>query len=211
MALAKITLIGMYKYLDANGDDLFQNLTVPAGMDKPTLVASILSKGAEFETLYADGDFMKFQIGVWAEKWQHTLERWVNALSIEYNPLENYDRYESWSDSKSGSNKQKGTAFDNANATGSATRNVDKAAFDSSSFSPVDKETNDSNNSSSASSQTSAEGQSMENGAHIGHIHGNIGVTTAMQLLREEMDVAKLSVYEEAANLFLTELTIYTY
>lgn len=211
MATAKITLAGLYKYLDAMGDDLFVNMSVPAGMDKSTLIKSILYRGGEFEPLYADGDFMKFQIGIWAEKWQHTLERWVNALSIDYNPLENYDRYESWNDSKSGSNKQKGTSFDNASANGSNTRNVDKAAFDSSDFSPVDKETNNSNNSSSANSQTSAEGESMENGAHIGHIHGNIGVTTAMQLLREEFDVAKLSVYEEAANLFLTELTIYTY
>ena len=49
MATAKLTLIGMYQYMNLIEDDLFLNLTVPSGIDKSKLVNTILMNGAEFE------------------------------------------------------------------------------------------------------------------------------------------------------------------
>lgn len=94
MSSATMTLIGMYNW----DNTLFDNLQVPDGVDKATLIDNILIRSGEFEVLYSDFDFMKFSIGAWSRKWYPTLERWVDALSIEYNPLENYDRQEDWTD-----------------------------------------------------------------------------------------------------------------
>lgn len=101
MAIAKITMIGFYNYLAHENEDLFEFLSVPEGIDKDTLVNNILLRGGEFEVLYSEPAFFKNMIGVWSNKWQRTMQRWINALSIDYNPLENYDRMEDWEDNGS--------------------------------------------------------------------------------------------------------------
>ena len=98
MATMKITLIGFSNYLEAQNDDLFKYLSVPTGIDRSLLINNILLRGGEFEVLYANPTFLQNMIGVWSDKWQHTMERWIKVLSIDYNPLENYDRMEEWED-----------------------------------------------------------------------------------------------------------------
>lgn len=102
MSSAKLTLIGLYSF----DNTLFDNLTLPTGINKDTLIDTILLRGGEFETLYPDPVFMKYSIGAWSRKWNATLTRWINALSIEYNPLENYNRMEDWADSEAGTNEE---------------------------------------------------------------------------------------------------------
>ena len=98
MSAAKMTLIAFDRFFSANNDDLFVNLTLPTGIDKDILTNNILLKGADFEVMYSDPFFLQEAIGMWSGKWQRTFEKWVAALAIEYNPLENYDRKEDWSD-----------------------------------------------------------------------------------------------------------------
>lgn len=98
MSSAKITLFTFAKYLNQHNDDLFKLLTVPSGIDKDVLTENILLRGGEFEVLYSDPIFMQNAIGAWSKKWQRTMQKWIDALSIDYNPLENYDRYEQWED-----------------------------------------------------------------------------------------------------------------
>lgn len=113
MATAKITLIGFQNYLEGYDEDLFKYLSVPTGIDKDLLINNILLRGGEFEVLYSDPVFLQNMIGVWSSKWQRTMERWLNALSIEYNPLENYDRKEDWTDN--GSKVSSGTSEETNN------------------------------------------------------------------------------------------------
>lgn len=211
MAHSKITLIGLYQYLDAENDDLFAEMVLPAGMDRQTFIDSLMLRGAEFEILYSDADTMKYAIGAWSKKWQRTLEKWVAVAAMEYNPLENYDRNESWSDAKVANGKQSGSASDAAVINGKTTNEEKRAAYDSASYSPLNQNTNDSSNNSSSMSQNSAETSNNESSGHIGRIHGNIGVKTTQSMYGEEWSVSLLNVYESAADLFLTELCIYTY
>lgn len=91
---SKITLIGMENYLQSQNDSLFKNLTLPPGIDKETFIDNLLLTHGEFETLYADADYMQLFTTTWSKKWYRTFERWVNAINTDYDPLENYDRYE---------------------------------------------------------------------------------------------------------------------
>ena len=203
MATAKLTLIGMYQWAKLNNDDLFTNLSVPTGIDKTKLINTILMNGAEFEVLYGDFNFMKFIIGVWSDKWQRTMEKWKDALAIEYNPLENYDRQEDWTDGK------KTTELNSASSTSSGTGNNEdkKSAYDASTYQPYLK----SDTSSSGSNQSTGLSSGDEEGTHTGRTHGNIGVTTSQQMLEAELDVSRFNLYDEIADLFLTELVVYTY
>lgn len=180
MATMKITLIGFSNYLEAQNDDLFEFLSVPEGIDKNLLINNILLRGGEFEVLYADPNFLKNMIGVWSNKWQHTMERWIKALSIDYNPLENYDRMEEWEDNGSklssqlSENSQTGSknnssvttgidtqkrsenavAQDISNSTGSGSTENKRSAYDEGDpvYSPHDK------------TETSSSGDNTSNG-----------------------------------------------
>lgn len=98
MSSAKLTIIGFDDYFVQMGQSLFDNLTLPEGITKDTLIDNIILEGGEFEVMYSDPDFMRRAIGAWSLKWYPSIERWIKALAIEYNPLENYDRMEDWTD-----------------------------------------------------------------------------------------------------------------
>ena len=203
MATAKITLFGMYQWMQLNDDDLFSGLTVPTGINKQTLINTILTNGGEFETLYSDADFMKDMIGLWSDKWQNTMAKWYEALSIEYNPLENYDRMEEWSDNK----LEHAVASDASNQSGSGNVTNQKSAYDGTGYQNHDKADSTSSGTNNATTNTVAQGSST----HGGRTHGNIGVTTSQQMLQAQLDVVRFNLYNEIADVFLMELCIYTY
>ena len=119
MSSAKITTVGFYQYMNAYNNDLFGLLNLPPGIDKDTLVNNIMLRGGEFEVVYSNPDFYKSAIGLWSNKHYRTFEKWINALAIDYNPLENYDRMEEWSDS--GSRTNTGTVSDSGTRTNTGT------------------------------------------------------------------------------------------
>lgn len=101
MSESRLSVLGLYNYGQINNDDLFSNLSFPSGIEKDDVVNNILEQCAEFETIYPDYEYMKFSIGMWSKRWYRTFEKWVNALAIEYEPLWNYDRRESYTDTES--------------------------------------------------------------------------------------------------------------
>ena len=121
MSSSTMSLIGLYNYYP----DLFKFLAVPDEIDKSTLIDNILLRSGEFEVLYADPEFLEFSIGAWSRKWAPTFDRWVKALAVEYNPLENYDRMEDWTDNRdiAGSDKTSHTGNDTTNDSGSESQN----------------------------------------------------------------------------------------
>lgn len=219
MATAKLTLIGLYKYGQLQNIDIFSGITVPAGLNKLKLTNTILMNGAEFEVLYPDITYFQFLSGIWSDKWQHTMERWIRALTTDYNPLENYDRMEDWVDAAS--SKDKSNRNDSAMNWSAgykdygSTETHDVAPFDSSTYSPQDQNTNTGGGVDETGNQTLSSGTSdsetTDNSVHTGRMHGNIGTVTSQQMLREELEVAKFNVYNEIADLFLQEFCVYTY
>ena len=101
MSQAKITLIGLENYLNPERS-VFDNMVLPAGIDKDTLIGSIIMRCQEFELLYSDPDFMISLVNVWSRKHYRTFDKWVKALEIEYDPLFNYDRTEEYTDTHTG-------------------------------------------------------------------------------------------------------------
>lgn len=101
MSQAKITLIGLENYLNPERS-VFDNMVLPDGIDKDTLIGSIVMRCQEFELLYSDPDFMISLVNVWSRKHYRTFDKWVKALEIEYDPLFNYDRTEEYTDTHSG-------------------------------------------------------------------------------------------------------------
>ena len=166
MSNAKFTLIGAEIYFNNISQSLFDSLSVPTGITKKTLTDNILLRGGEFEVMFGDPEFLRDAIGIWSEKMQPTMKRWADALAIEYNPLENYDRMEDWTDDTEGSGASSSSSTSNRassrvessasshdiNSDQTDTTDRDKftnppkhttkrSAYDSNSYEPVSEET----------------------------------------------------------------------
>ena len=231
MSLAKITLIGQETWLKRNNQSLFDLLTLPDGIDKDNLCDNIILECGEFETLYSEPSFMRAAIGTWSSKHYRTFEKWITALNLEYNPLENYDRIENWTD-KGKENSKITFTDDTETSTSSTTNSHGKSdqggntedlvsAFDSSSYQESEKHEIDTDEnheehigSSSKvendSTQTTTGNKGDEN-IHDGRIHGNIGTLTSQEMLRSELELQRFNIINEITNLFMTELCICVY
>ena len=94
--MPKIPLISMEQYLNHDNTSLFKDIVLPVSdlLDKDTMVDNILLECGEFEVLYADPNFQKFATENFFKVHYRTIKKWVDALAIEYEPLENYNRTE---------------------------------------------------------------------------------------------------------------------
>lgn len=219
MSSATMSILGLYQMGQYNDDDLFANMQLPTGIDRDDLIYNILEQGAAFTILYPDYDYLKFSIGAWSKRWYRTIDKWSKALAVEYNPLDNYDRHEEWTDEGSRS----GTTSDNVTGETDTTDGVTTSGQDELSVVAYNsdtyhtKEKNVTSGTSSATghseTETSASGTSSEEstGEHTGHLWGNIGTITSQEMLRQELDVQKFNLIQQITDLFLTEYCIMVY
>lgn len=203
MSKATLSLIGLSEYMIAHNKDLFELLELPEGIEKDTLTDNILLRSAELEVLYTDPEYMRLAIGVWSKKHARTFDRWIKALQVEYNPLENYDRIEEWTDTGTASGNA--TSISGGNSFGSVEDK--RSAFDSNTYQNNALNTNTSHTDSNITSNTDNQNENK----HTGRLHGNIGVTTSQQMLQSELDIAKWNIYEQITDLFISEFIILVY
>ena len=231
MSKAKFTLIGAYQYYHNAGGDLFELLDMPTSVNKDILTSNILLQGGEFEVQYGNPEFIHNAIGIWSKAWKDSFQRWVDALAIDYAPLENYDRQEAWTDKErttgtlngtltgSGTSQSVGT-LDTTDTINSTTENT-KSAYDASTYQPHDKttvasteviDTDTTDRTTTSMSNTNAESTSgTDDSEHRGRVHGNIGVTTSQQMLNQELDLGYWNLYQRITQLFLQEFVIPVY
>ena len=121
--MAKITLIGFYNY----DPTLFDGLILPEGIEKDLVVDEILERSNEFESLYSNPDFVKQRITMWGRKHYRTFDKWIKALGIEYDPLNNYDRYEEYTDTHVGNELTSGNRSDVAHNSSQGANDVSRS------------------------------------------------------------------------------------
>lgn len=119
MAQYKITLIGLENFLNPDRS-VFDKMQLPDGIDKETLIGSILMRCQEFELLYSDPDFMTDAVNIWSRKNYWTFDKWIKAINIKYDPLYNYDRTEEWTDTHEGDYSKKGSSNSSGNTSESS-------------------------------------------------------------------------------------------
>lgn len=92
--MAWLSIAGLYSY----DDSIFDGLQLPEGMDKDILIYNMIAETAELEVLYPDASFMKKSLELWSKKNAESWDRMYETTKLEYNPIENYDRIETWHD-----------------------------------------------------------------------------------------------------------------
>lgn len=102
---ANLSPLGLYEW----DNTLFDLMQIPSALDKDTLVKNLIAETAELEVLYPNPVVLKNLIGVWSAKNIDVWNRLYNTTQYEYNPIENYNRYETGSDSGTGRTTHSGT------------------------------------------------------------------------------------------------------
>lgn len=200
---AGLTITGML----ATDDTLFDGVQLPAGVDKQTLIDTIVFSFGDLYLTNTDIEWTKRAITVWGLRHKYYLDELYKTLSYEYNPIENYDRYEEYTDTTNST--ETATSENSASNTTNSTTNNNVAAYDAQTLQPDTASTD----TGTASAQSAGESQTTSAGtiAHSAHIHGNIGVTTAAQMIEGQRKIINISFYDEAAKLFASEFCIMLY
>lgn len=190
-----ITVTGVYSYYP----NLFEMMQLPEGVDMETARDNILFQCGELELVYSEPSFLRAMIGNWSKRRAYKWKTLQDTTTLEYNPIENYDRQEEWSDEESGTSEAGGNTSTSGNSLDK------KKGFEGGDL----VETSGASDSSTA--QTSSTGSSSTKSQHSGYVHGNIGVTTSQQMLMSERDVANFSIYDVIAQDFAREFCMYVY
>lgn len=229
MANYTMTLAGLYNW----DETLFDAMIFPKNADKQNFIDSLILSYGSCEPLYPDCDFMKNSaIPAWSIKWKSNIEKVYDLLEkLEYNPVENYDRQENWSDSPNitretqlsgtDSNKQTAGQGSTTKQTGTDTNEQKVSAFNSSGYDPSEQDIMTYGNqtqitTSGANTNEFSYGRkdvNTEKGSteHSGRIHGNIGVTTTQQMMESEMSLRKQSFIDYCTGLFANDLLLLVY
>jgi hypothetical protein len=142
-------------------------------------------------------------------KWQRTFQKWVELLNTEYEPLDNYDRKEAWSDSESTSTSEKSSTSASDSTSDSTLTSNNISAFNSDTMRP--------DTSAAVNAQTAGLSKVESNHTdvskrlyeHRGRVHGNIGVKTTQSIWIEQADLVRdFNIYDQIMILYAREFLI---
>lgn len=211
--------------------DLFDGFRVPSGVVRDNAIKHILNKTDDFEIMYTEPNWFRDKIAEWTNVWFPNWEHLWETTQYDYNPIENYDRREAWTDTRNARQTEKnGNVFSRTsdsdtdyseNNSGYNSNNHSDVAYDTNSLKQT---TSDYANNSSMTTGTTKthESENSENtenrgmdrddkNDHTGRMHGNIGVTTTQQMIEEERRVAEFNLIDYIADSFCKQFCLLTY
>lgn len=90
--MGRLTLNGMYEY----DNTIFDGMILPEGYDRDALFMEIMNRSGQLYPYHQQPGVLKSAIRLWFSRNFLNFDRIMEAYSAEYNPIENYDRYENW-------------------------------------------------------------------------------------------------------------------
>lgn len=224
--MSLLTVEGLYNY----DDTLFIGFNVPEGLVKQIAIDTILMRSRELEILYPDLNYMKTRIAIWSNKYQINWKKLYDTTVLEYNPIENYDRMEDWTDTDDESST---SARDNTRNTtntviSTSTNEIlnsvnvtDQNTSFNAGLADHAKQITDGDTTENGSLTNTETGKDTENekvnggrtGRHTrtGRAHGNIGVTTSQQMIQSERDLVVFNLYDVIAESFIENFCLMVY
>ena len=212
--MSLLTVEGLYNY----DNTLFDGFNVPEGLVKQIAIDAILMRTRELEILYPDFTYMKNRITIWSNKYQINWKKLYDTTVLEYNPIENYDRMEDWTDTD---DETTSSARDNTIKSTSTNKIVNSVnvtdqntAFNAGLADHAKQITDGDTTENSSITNTEKENiNDGRNGKHkrTGRAHGNIGVTTSQQMIQSERDLVVFNLYDVIAESFIENFCLMVY
>ena len=86
----RFTLFGALQYEPT----LFDDIALPDNIDKQILIDTIIQHCGDLKPYYQHPLMLKHNITSWFSRMYFSFDKMMGALKSEFNPIENYDRYE---------------------------------------------------------------------------------------------------------------------
>lgn len=224
--MSLLTVEGLYNY----DNTLFDGFNVPNGLVKQIAIDTILMRTRELEILYPDFTYLKNRITIWSNKYQINWKKLFDTTVLEYNPIENYDRMEDWTDTddetttsardntRNTNNTVKSTStneiMNNVNVTDQNT--AFNAGLADHAKQITDGDTTENGTITNTETGKDTENESVNGGrtgrhTRTGRAHGNIGVTTSQQMIQSERDLVVFNLYDVIAESFIENFCLMVY
>ena len=201
-------------------------------LDHDIMSSNIILNLGDSTPRFNEPDVFKNALNLWFLTHKWNIEHLMRLAAQNYNPLENYDRWEhlkgtntlGGSDTEVHSGSDITTTSNNETETHSGTDTTEDttSAMNVSTYQPADKSTLThgeviQTNSSGNVNQSHGENINTSYGktdtnVDNNHIHGNIGVTTAQDMARQEISlVATFNIYQNIVSLIENDLFMCVY
>ena len=218
--MPRFSLYGCYMY----DPTLFDSAQMPAGCDKDSLINVIMAHCGQLYPYHQVPAQLKLNIDFWFKRNYFNFSRMFQAINSDFNPVENYDRYEDRSTSESSAFSESNSSYssDHSSMSDSSTHSEsqlhDVSAYDASTYQPSDRNNiAGRNDATSATNGTNAQNASIQNATNrnyheSAHIHGNIGVMEASTMVQHTIDLyAANDIYKKIAEMFEKEFILQIY
>lgn len=228
---ANLSILGLYNFDNTIMDGLIEALpkdpeTEEDLLDPSVLVNNILLECAEVEACYPEPETMKQAITIWAQLRTSAWYKIYTALDADYNPIHNYDRYEdlerTYTPGAGYTTTIKDPGYtDTLTEPGYTDTNTHKnPGYNSNTLVTASEDTNVRTYQTSGSvthvhnldgsRKVSPDGKS-DSDIHDNHIYGNIGVTTAAQMIQGELEIRRNDIYNIITNEFRRRFCLLVY
>lgn len=228
---ATVSLLGLKRL----NEGILGELVVPEGVDIELVKDNLLAETAELEVIYPDAIFMQAMIGRWSAKELPVWDRLYKTTLLQYNPIENYDRQEKWTEDEnttknldSEATGSSDTATDGSSKKDSETitstgTNKAVSAYNEVDFTPTEKvdvaaqttdyETNSNEGNINVRSKDGL--VSDEKGKRAldreGSIHGNTGFYTKQKMIEQERNIAEYNIIDVIITSFKNRFCLQVY
>lgn len=183
-----LSIIGLYNW----DDHIFDQLSLPTGVDFNDVTQNILMECGELETVYPDWEFMYNAIGFWSNRELPTWEHIYEMTQAEYNPIENYDRKESEIEQENAKEAVSRSSHTASRGSTSSSGNSENkvAGFNTDTLATQSGASNNNVAQSEGSGEVveANQGDTNRDRSRQFHAHGNIGVTTVAEMMAGELE-----------------------
>lgn len=185
--------------------DIFEDMVLPEELDAGVLQVMILDQYGDLDTIAHTTTALRRFLAAWSSARVAGWSRQLRALNAEYNPIHNYDRTDTETEtvtaegesSFTGSTEQSGTDTTRESVAGYNSTGFENA--NSVTRTPALRNDNQSETSSNDSSERSRELRSQ----------GNIGVTTSQQMITAELEMRdRWTVYGVVLEAFRRDICV---
>lgn len=201
------TLYGMYNY----DPTIFDNITIPDGLNKNTLITEIMAECGENEVLYPNIPMLKHMILTFFDSHSYKYQKLYETLNYDYEPLENYNvtHKRTYTRTENGTDTSDTTVENSSNGTTTAENEV--SAYDSASYSPSEKNTQTGETKSAGSQNNSNIHDYTITETEDSNDYGDNSARSAMYAIREQRELVDFNLYKIIASDFEDEITIPVY
>ena len=230
-----LSILTLYEYRP----DLFDQLELPADMDRDLQINTICAELSELDVLYSDPDMLKKLIGIWSARQLDSWEKLFATTQFKYDPIANVDGTTTTQRSYGKKNTRTpnlahartvdltNTRTANLTDTESPGRTVTEAVkgYNSDTWADSRKNTESGSgttnhtgtdtyrNSGTDTLRDTGTDVSEDSGTDTETVtrKGNIGVTTTQAMIREERDIDNFDMYLYICDAFKNQFCLQVY